>query len=426
MLVKSSIFQRIYYGWFIVFIAGLGIFFSGPGQTYSNSQFIDEYIRDFGWSRSQVSSLYSVATLIAGLIMIFVGRFIDRFGQRMMMVSVGTLFALACFFNSMVSSMWMLAIGFFLVRLLGQGSMSLIPNTLVAQWFIKKRGRAFSIMTLGSFASAMSFPIINTWLIGEWGWQFAWRFWGVLLLVLFVPIALIGVRNKPEQIGLVPDGLSQNERGDAGVTIGAKVTASEQNWTLKEAMRTKAFWAILVCVGIPSMINTGITFHIISILGTNDLSPEIAAMVLSLMAAVGIPMSLVSGYLTEKVKTNYLLLGIFIIEIMLLLLLLITNHLVIAIVFGTLWGIANGFERIALNVIWPNYFGRKYVGSINGFGVTMGVLGSAFGPLPFGVGFDLFQSYTPILLISLVFPVIGILSALIAKKPDKTQLVEQS
>src|SRR5699024_1463081 len=113
----------------IVFIAGLGVFFSGPGQTYSNSAFIDEYIRDFGWSRSQVSGLYSLATLLAGLIMIFVGRFIDRFGQRIMMVSIGTLFGLACFFNSIVSSMWMLALGFFLVRLLGQGSMSLIPNT---------------------------------------------------------------------------------------------------------------------------------------------------------------------------------------------------------------------------------------------------------------------------------------------------------
>nr|WP_309299803.1 MFS transporter [Priestia megaterium] len=200
---KLKLFQSFFYGWVIVFIAGLGVFFSGPGQTYSNSTFIDEYIHEFNWSRSQVSGLYSMATLIAGLGMMVIGRFIDRFGQRMMMVIVGTLFSIACFFNSMVSSMWMLAIGFFLIRLLGQGSMSLIPNTLVAQWFIKKRGIAFSIMTLGSFASAMVFPIVNTWLIHTWDWQFAWRFWGVLLLFIFVPIALIGVRNKPEEIGLL-------------------------------------------------------------------------------------------------------------------------------------------------------------------------------------------------------------------------------
>ncbi|MFC7060861.1 MFS transporter [Halobacillus seohaensis] len=416
-------FQKVYYGWFIVFFAGLGIFFSGPGQTYSNAQFIDQYINDFGWSRSEVSGLYSAATLVAGFVMIHIGKLIDRFGQRVMMVTVGSLFALACLFNSIVSSMWMLAVGFFLVRLLGQGSMSLIPNTLVAQWFIKKRGVAFSFMTLGSFASAMLFPIINTWLISTWDWQFAWRFWGITLLVVFVPIAFLGVRNKPELMGLEPDG--QTDKPAKGLKLGtatASITEAEEDWTLKEAKRTRAFWAILVCVGIPAMVNTGITFHIISIFKSNGLSVEASAMVLSLMAVVGIPMSLISGYLTEKIKTNYLLLTIFIIEMVLLLLLLVTTHWWIAIIFGALWGVANGLERIALNVIWPVYFGRRHIGSINGWGVTMGVLGSAFGPLPFGVGFDIFHSYTPVLLLTLIFPIIGVVSALLAKKPVKSSI----
>lgn len=421
---KENTSGRFYYGWLIVFIAALGVFFSGPGQTYSNSIFIDQYINEFGWSRSAVSGIYSGATLCAGLLMILVGRFIDRFGQRTMMVTVGSLLALACFFNSIVSSVWMLAVGFFLIRLLGQGSMGLIPNTLVAQWFIKRRGLAFSLMTMGSFASAMSFPLINTWLIQTWDWRFAWQFWGVLLLIIFVPIAFLGVRNKPEQMGLIPDGNKEigTEGGKLTVLGQTAQIEAEEDWTLKEAMKTRAFWAILICVGIPAMVNTGITFHIISILGTNGLSPEIAAMVLSLMAVIGIPMSLVSGYITEKIKTNYLLLMIFIIEVILLLMLLVTGNFIMAIVFGVLWGTANGFERIGLSVIWPDYFGRAYIGSISGVGATVGVLGSAFGPLPFGIGFDLFDSYTPVLMITMLAPVIGIVCALIAKKPAKADL----
>ncbi|MFD2043330.1 MFS transporter [Ornithinibacillus salinisoli] len=420
--MAKKFFQNFYYGWFIVFIAALGVFFSGPGQTYSNSAFIDQYINDFGWSRSEVSGIYSVATLVAGLIMMFVGRSIDKYGQRSMMVTIGTLFGLACFFNSMVSNIWMLAIGFFLVRLLGQGSMSLIPNTLVAQWFVKKRGIAFSIMTIGSFASAMMFPIVNTWMIETWDWRFAWQVWGVLLLVVFVPTALLGVRNKPEEMGLIPDGFADRNKDHNRPVMGTALKESDQDWTLSEARKTRAFWAILICVGIPAMVNTGITFHIISIFGTNDLSPEIAATVLSLMAVVGIPMSFVSGYITDKIQTNYLLVVIFGIEILLLLLLLVTNNLIIAILFGTLWGIANGLERIGLNVIWPNYFGRKYIGSINGVGVTMGVIGSSLGPLPFGVGYDIFQSYTPVLLVTLLFPVIGVICSLLATKPNKAKL----
>ncbi|MBU9710919.1 MFS transporter [Evansella tamaricis] len=421
-MIRVPFLKNIYYGWVIVFIAGLGVFFSGPGQTYSNAAFIDEYIGEFGWSRSEVSGLYSAATLTAGFIMILVGRFIDKFGQRAMMVAVGTLFAAACFFNSLVTNMWMLAIGFFLIRLLGQGSMSLIPNTLVAQWFVRKRGVALSLMALGGFLSAMSFPIINTWLISTWDWQFAWRFWGVLLIVVFIPIALFGVRNKPEDVGLIPDGNQSSNVGVNGHLLGQTVVKAEQDWTLKEAMKTRAFWTILICVGIPAMINTGITFHIISIFGSNDLPPQVAAMVLSLMAVVGIPMTLVSGYLTQKVKTNYLLLFIFILEIILILMLLVTSNYIMAIIFGLLWGVAGGFERIGLNIIWPNYFGRKYIGSINGFGVTMGVLGSAFGPLPFGMGYDLFQSYTPVLLAILIFPIVGVFCSLLAKKPDKEKL----
>ena len=419
----AAFFGRIYYGWIIVFIGALGIFFSGPGQTYSNSIFIDAYIEDFGWSRSLVSSVYSIATLVAGLIMIFVGRFIDRFGQRVMMVVVGTLFAIACFWNSAVSTIWMLSIGFFAIRLLGQGSMSLIPNTLAAQWFVKKRGFAVSLMALGSFISAMVFPIINTWLIDTWDWRFAWQFWGILLLVIFVPVALLGVRNKPEDIGLEPDGPLKQKEELKPILGSAVVKEAEEDWTLQEAKKTRAFWAILICVGIPSMINTGITFHILSIFGSNDLSPGIAATVLSLMAMVGIPMSFVSGFITDRVQTNYLLLAIFIIEFILLLMLLITNNFFMAILFGIIWGTANALERISLNVIWPNYFGRKYIGSINGVGVTMTVLGSSLGPLPFGVGFDLFHSYTPVLLASLIFPVIGMVCAILAKKPNKSEIL---
>ncbi|WP_347835395.1 MFS transporter [Gracilibacillus sp. JCM 18860] len=314
------------------------MFFSGPGQTFSNSQFIDEYIHDFGWSRSQVSGVYSVATLLAGVLMMIVGRFIDRFGPRMMMVTVGTLFSLACFYNSFISSIWMLALGFFMVRLLGQGSMTLIPNTLVAQWFVKKRGRAFSLKALFSFAGAMLFPIINTWLIQTWSWQVAWQFWGIVLLFLFVPIAFLGVRNSPESIGLEPDGNVEPE-ADQQNKLVTPVIEAEEDWTLNEAMRTRAFWAVLICVGIPALVNTGITFHITSIFKTNGLSLEMAAMVLSLMAFVGIPISLVSGVILDKVKTNYVLFVIFIIEFFVLLLLLITDSFLMAILFGILWGI---------------------------------------------------------------------------------------
>lgn len=143
--VKTSFF----YGWFIVFIAALGVFFSGPGQTYSVSVFIDSYIAEFGWSRSFVSSMYSMGTLGAGMLLPLVGRLVDKRGSRFMVTAVAAVFGFVCLYMSFVGNPIMLFVGFFLVRLLGQGSMSLVPSTLVPQWFVSRRGRALSLIALG-------------------------------------------------------------------------------------------------------------------------------------------------------------------------------------------------------------------------------------------------------------------------------------
>lgn len=408
-----------YYGWMIVFIGALGVFFSGPGQTYSISVFIDHYIADFGWSRSQVSGIYSAATLAAGLSMFFVGKYIDLYGQRKMSVIIGIALALACFWNSLVSNFIMLFVGFFFLRLLGQGSMTLIPNTLIPQWFIEKRGKALSLMAIGGFTSSAAFPPLNTWLVSNWGWSFSWKLWGILLLFIFVPLAFFLIRNKPEDIGMLPDG--EDHKKQAPSVGGQPKKILEINWTLQEAKKTSAFWLLLVCVSIPALVNTGLTFHLISIFKQNGLSSGTAAIVLSLMAIVGFPISLAAGYILDRVKVNYVLAGIFAGEIIFVVLLLFVKSYFLAIIFGVMWGISGGFERIALNYVWPSYFGRLALGSIKGSAMTVMVLGSALGPLPFGFAYDLFGGYEEILLLTTIFPVIGIACSLLAKKPVKQQ-----
>ncbi|WP_226647471.1 MFS transporter [Mesobacillus subterraneus] len=410
---------NFYYGWVIVFIAGLGVFFSGPGQTYSVSVFIDSYIKDFGWSRSHVSAVYSLATLAAGICMFFVGRFVDKWGQRKMSVIVGIGLAFASFWNSMVVNTAMLFIGFFLIRLLGQGSMSLIPNTLVPQWFITKRGKALSLMAIGGFASSAALPPLNAWLVATWGWSFSWKVWGVLLLAVFVPLAYFLIRNKPEDIGEHPDGLKPDWTIDPADPNRTRLPVEEVNWSVQEAVKTRAYWLLLFCVGIPSLVNTGLTFHLISIFKTNGISPGIAALVLSLMALIGFPVTLIAGPLLDRVKVQYVLAGIFAGEIIFILVLLAADKTAIAIAFGILWGISGGFERIALNYVWPSFFGRQSLGSIKGSAMTVTVLGSALGPLPFGLAYDYFGGYEDILLISITLPLLGIAASLLAKKPVK-------
>ncbi len=413
----KPIHTPFYYGWVIVMMGALGVFFSGPGQTYSNAVFIDYYLADFGWSRSTIATIYSAATLIAGFLMIFVGRYIDKYGQRFTMVLVGIALAISCFFNSIISNTFMLFIGFFLIRLLGQGSMTLVPNTLIPQWFIEKRGRAFSLMAIGGFLSSALFPVANLWMIEQWGWENTWRILGFILLFFFVPMALFFVRNKPEDIGLLPDN-KQSLIVNQTVKHKQKLSDTEEkSWSLAEAKKTRTFWLLLFCVSIPAMVNTGITFHLVSIFSGNGLPPVLAATVLSLMAIVGFPITILSGFILERVQANRMLFIAFIGQILFLILLIFTDSILIAILFGVFWGIVGGIERIALNIIWPNFFGRKHIGSIKGLAMAVMVIGSAFGPLPFGISYDLFGGYKEILLIIMIFPALGALAAWMAKKP---------
>ncbi len=411
-----------FYGWVIVLVSILAVFFSGPGQTYSVSVFIDSYIDEFGWGRSYVSSFYSLGTLGAGLLISFVGKLVDLKGHRKVMPVVITLFSLACFWMIRVSAPWMLLLGFFAIRLLGQGSMTLTATTLIPQWFYKMRGRALSLMAIGAVAGSFVLPPLNTWIILNYGWRTGWQLWGILLLAVMLPIALLFVRNRPEDIGALPDGEVFDPKA-----VTAKDHHREQSWTLKEAMKTRAFWALLFCVTVPAALNTGITFHLASIveyLGYSEANaPMIAASALSVYAVSQFVNNFIAGVVGDRFKDHKILSITFLGFIVILLGFLAIGYFNLStipmmIALGVLWGGVNGYFAITNNMIWPNYFGRTYLGSIKGFTMMAMVIGSAAGPLPFGFAFDYFGGYTEILLLTAIFPFLAFISAATSPKPE--------
>lgn len=402
-----------FYGWVIVAVSAVGFFFSGPGQTYSVSVFVDPLISHFGWSRSLVSSLYSAGTLCAGFALPWIGRQVDRVGHRRVMPLVAGGLAAACLLMSLVINPLMLLIGFVLIRLLGQGSMTLVSSTLVPQWFRRMRGRAMSLAALGGAISTAALPKINTWLIATWDWRIAWQVWGLLLLLVMIPIAWLLVRDRPEAVGLLPD----DARAESDSSVEA--LPEEAAWTLPEAMRTRSFWILMVCAAIPAVINTGLIFHQVSILGVRGLSPVISASVFSVAVLVHLPTNFVAGYLLDRIPPRFALAGVLVGHVVLMLWILNTDTPAMAIGMGALRGLLGGFEGIVGGVLWPSYFGRRHLGSIRGAAMTAMVLASALGPLPFGVAYDLFGGYREIILIMLLLPALGAVFTLLATPPGR-------
>ena len=408
--------RGLFYGWVIVGVATLGVFLSGPGQTYSVSMFIDPLIETFGWSRSLVSGMYSAGTLTAGLFMTVIGRTVDRKGYRPTLTVIALCFAAALFFMSRVSTPAALFVGFMMIRTFGQGSLTLIPNSMVPQWFIRRRGRALSFLAIGGALSAACLPYVNLIFIENFGWRFTWMFWAVVLAAVMAPVAWFLTRERPEAMGLVPDGSPAHPPRS-----GARVTPlePEEAWDVPEAIRTKAFWIILFTVSIPSMVSTGAQFHHMSILAENGVTAQAAAVVFTVAAATRMVLTPLAGYMCDRYPIHFVLSGAMLMQALNLVFLLFTTSFSLAVALGIIQGLRMAFLVLVGGVIWPHFFGRRYLASIRGVTTAGMVISSALGPLPFGLGYDLFGGYTEVLLLMTLLPLVGAIAVLFVRRPQK-------
>jgi len=399
----------------------LGMIMTSPGQTYAESIFIEYILRDFSISRSLISTLYSLGTLVGGFSLPFWGRQIDRHGTRKMVTVIAFIFGLACIYMGFVQNAVMIGIGFIFIRMMGQGSLGLVSQTAINQWWMNKRGMIMGISGLLMALLGMgAFPGLVYRLITAFDWRMSYIILGFAVLVIMVPVGAIFFRNHPEQYGLAPDGDSHD--GPDGSVSDDPILSSEENWTLKEALKTRTFWIFGISSSLFAMLITGLTFHLVSIFETQGLEPALAATVFVPIAITAALVGLLVGYLTDRVKLRYLLaIGLFLQAVSLVMGLWIQGAAT-ALLFGIVVGAANGVFRAVGSVSWPAFFGRKHLGSIYGFTSAMTVIGAALGPLPFGFAYDLIGSYNPVLLIFSGISILLGLISLSAIRPKKSDL----
>ncbi|HYI14526.1 MAG TPA: MFS transporter, partial [Thermomicrobiales bacterium] len=292
--------RRPYYGWAVVAVATVVAFCSGPGQSYVFSVFLDSIIEATGFSRTQVSALYAVGTGLSALLVVFVSRLADRRGPRVMLIVVAAGLGLACFGMSVASGPITIFLAFASLRALGQGSLPVNGTLLVANWFVRYRGRAMSIIGLGFAASNALIPPISRLLIDEIGWRGAYAALGVMVWLLVIPAAIFVVRDRPEEMGLHPDGASEPPEGEL------QAGAAQRGGASRRVLTSLQFWLLAIPMSAPSLIVTALVFHQVSIFEEQGLSASVAAGVFVPYAVASAGMSLFSGYLIDRIGPRWL------------------------------------------------------------------------------------------------------------------------
>ena len=139
-----------YYGWSIVVVAILTQAVTGVGQTYGISVFNPSLLDSLGISLSVLTGSYMIGTLAVSLPQPYLGSLMDRYGIRATSLVVGIALGGACLFFSRVNSALSLLVGFFLLRLLGQGALSLLAGNMPAMWFQRKLGTVTGVVSSGA------------------------------------------------------------------------------------------------------------------------------------------------------------------------------------------------------------------------------------------------------------------------------------
>jgi MFS family permease len=415
----SPVKTKGFYGWIALAGAALGAFVGGGIFFYSYGVFLPVMVDEFGWSRAVVALGMSLGTIAFGLPSPLVGMTVSRFGARRNLI-IGNLvgaIGLACMFFA--QDVWHV---YFFYILAGVGCCfgGVIPATSVASnWFIKKRSLAIGVIMACAALGGFIFPLLATSLMTSIGWRMAWVVLaGILFLIGSLLGSLVLVRNKPEEMGQLPDGVVAKPASATRPGRPASGMAKEPpKWPLKQVLSQPTIWLIIAFSIAAGFASGSIMGHQVAYMRDLGSSPMLAASTLSIIAACSIIGSLGFGALAMKYNIRYLLCITFIIRLVSLVLLLTSTNINLIFLYAILFGISNGALGTALFTVVGSYYGRSNFARIQGVVYAFSITLQAAGPLVAGALYDNLGTYTPAFIIAVVVTFIGLVCAFLARPP---------
>jgi MFS family permease len=397
-----------YYGWVHVFIAALAMVGTLPGRTQGLGLITEPLLRDLQLDRVHFARINLWATLIGALFSLGVGRLIDRFGSRIVLLVVSVLLAATVFGMSVTSGIVTMAILITLTRGLGQSALSVVSITMVGQWFVRRLNLAMAIYTIAlSIGFMIAFPLIGEIVLTR-GWRTAWWIVGVALLAGLAPLALLLVRRSPEACGIEPDGQPANISN-----------ALPTDYTLREALATPSFWVFGIASAVYGLIASGIALFNESILAERRFDASTYYRSLIIVALTSLVGNFLGGWIASKWKMNRLLsFAMVLLACSLFALPHVSTQLHVAI-YAAVMGLAGGFVIVIFFSFWSATYGRKHLGKIQGAAQAMTVIASAVGPLVLAETHDRTGSYASIFYVLTAVVIVLALLAWIVKVPER-------
>ena len=406
----SKVKGKLFYGWIVALAGGSFVFATGHFQ-YTFGVFVKPLINEFNWSRAAISGCVSIRSILSGVMSPITGNLSDRYGPRILIFGGALLVGLSYLLAYRISSLWQLYIFLGISTGIGFGACFAPVVATVTKWFGGRAGLANGIVMSGFGMAQILLPPIATYIIIQYGWETCFVILGMAAWGLGIP-AWGFIRNPPP-----------GTSADTGDISKVDETTPATDYALSEALRTPALWIMLTTYMTVAVCHQMMVIHIVVAAIDTGITPEAAAIILTLGGITSTAGRLIIGGLASKIDNKIVLALCLAVQAPVLLFLAGASDLHVFYIIAAVYGLAYGGVSPIMPTMAASLFGTRSLGSIFGTLNLAYTTGVAIGPLLAGYIFDVTGSYFIAFFSAAIAMAIVFLLCLLLKSPKKKVIV---
>jgi len=357
----------------LAFYSFLAVFVSGFGQTFFVSVMGGEIREAFDLSHTAYGTIYSLATLLSALLLFRLGGLADTWSLQGITLLALAALALGCILIGLAPGIFVLGLGFMLIRFGGQGYISHLGITTAARYFSVHQGKAVAFAASGFPAAEAILPACAVFILGMAGWRWSWLGGGAAIILIVLPVMffLAAKTSAPAR-----DKRLSSDKGLKG------------SFTRHQVLRDPGFYMVLPAAVATPFVVTAIMFHQVAIAGIQGWSLQLVATAFSGYATGHLAALLFAGPVVDRLgpeRTLPLSLGPMILG---MLILASFSHAWVALVYLGLVGITQGFAATSAGAVWAQRYGLAHLGAIRSMAHAVMVVATSIAPVLFGFLLD--------------------------------------
>ena len=380
--------MKKFFGWKIV---ALAFFLDFCAVGYSFQSFpvvVLELSKEFSLSRFLATLPIPLFMIMSSLFMPYVGKFLDKGEIRSILITGALVYGLSLISIYFVFSYISFMLIFTLPMALGVTMMGNISvSKLISLWFRKYTGRALGIASVGVSFGGFIFPNLTSFLLGDLGltWREAYLLFGILIILINVPVVYLFVVNKPSDINQVPDGeeITDNSEDASGI-----------DWTIQDLLKDRNFWILSLVFAIQFCSMMGILSHITFFSEGAGWSPSWGAFIFSMYAWPAMFSKVFFGWLVEnKIDARLAVSVAVLIQAIATLLMVFVESPEQMVVLVMIFGFGGGSALPLSNILFNQAYTNKSFGKARGAAQPFISVFQISGTLVAARMFDVFGNY---------------------------------